>query len=194
MRSSPYGRGARASSQQPPVAQTSTSRRAHHRTDPDEASELPTQLFSDDHLALNFGAEFEMIVRPCVDFLEKYSMVLPTSDSSERAFRDFNLSLLPSISDLITTTLSPCVVYDQNVGRKPDYKTEWHVTLDGSLSKKHRRDGFYPVEIVSCIIRGNAGWDMLQQHGEYHWTKTAKCSPSAYIYILTSFTQGNTAI
>ncbi|KAF4633001.1 hypothetical protein G7Y89_g5121 [Cudoniella acicularis] len=159
--SSSYNRRARAGSLQPPAAQASTSRRAHRRTDPDETSELPTQLFSDDHLPLSFGAEFEMIIRPRADFLQRYSLVLPPFDSSERAFRDFNFSLLRSISNLITMTLFPCVVYDQNEGPKPNYKMEWHVTLDGSLSKKHRRDGFYPVEIVSSIIRGDASWAMV---------------------------------
>lgn len=159
--SSSYNRRVRVGSLQPQAAQASASRRAHHRTDPDETSELPTQLFSDDHLPLSFGAEFEVTTRPCADFLQKYSLVLPRFDSSERAFRDFNLSLLWSFSDLITTALFPCVVDDQNGGPRPNYMTEWHVTLDGSLSEKHRRDGFFPVEIVSSIIRGDASWAMV---------------------------------
>ncbi|KAL6891193.1 hypothetical protein HDV57DRAFT_484762 [Trichoderma longibrachiatum] len=36
--------------------------------------------------------------------------------------------------------------------------TKWNVVLDGSLSKAHMADGYYPVEVVTPIIPGDNEW------------------------------------
>jgi hypothetical protein len=95
------------------------------------------------HLPFNFGAEFELIIRPkdipalCPD------LSLPEFDASHRQKRDFNRALLLVISTVLSDSGLPCKVFtvDEDEEAKPDY-SQWHITMDASLTKKHIGDGF----------------------------------------------------
>lgn len=95
------------------------------------------------HLPLNFGAKFELILRP--KHIEALSpgLRLPDFDASHRQRRDFNLALLQVISRLLSDSGLACKVFttDEDDESKPDY-SQWHVTIDASISKKHVMDGF----------------------------------------------------
>jgi hypothetical protein len=95
------------------------------------------------YLPFNFGAEFELIIRPKeISFLSP-DLRLPSFDASHRQMRDFNRALLHVVSKLLSDSDLACKVFepDEDEGAKPDY-SQWHITLDASLSKKHIADGF----------------------------------------------------
>ena len=94
------------------------------------------------HLPFSFGAEIELIIRP------KEGPV-PEFDASTRELRDFNNTMLKQIADLLSNAGMPANAYDPCEDDKPDY-TRWNVMLDGSLSKKHTRDGFCERKLRPC--------------------------------------------
>jgi len=87
-----------------------------------------------DHLPLSFGAEFELVIRP-------KHLPVPDFDAPVRKQRDFNLALLQEIANLLSNAGMPADAYDPSGDDKPDY-TKWNMMLNGSISKKHIRDGF----------------------------------------------------
>ncbi|KAF2802394.1 uncharacterized protein BDZ99DRAFT_370568, partial [Mytilinidion resinicola] len=109
------------------------------------------------HLPFNFGVELELIIRPKhIDSLP-FDLRLPDSDATPRQTRDFNFTLLKMIAQLLSASEMPCNVFDHNCDEEPDY-TKWNATLDASISKAHIANGFYPVEIVTPIIKADADW------------------------------------
>lgn len=95
------------------------------------------------HLPLNFGAEFELIIRPKDIASLSPTLRLPDFDASHRQRRDFNRDLLHVVSKLLSHSGLACQVFtpDEDDESKPDY-SQWHITMDASLSKKHIADGF----------------------------------------------------
>lgn len=147
----------RRASLQHTAAQSSTPSQGRRATVPDLTTALPTSaLFPTHHLPFRFGAEFEVIIRPRANLLQD-GLVLPDFDASTRQQRDYNLALRRTIADILTTSGLPCDIYDPNDGGRPD-TSRWNAVLDGSLSKKHAVDGFYPIEIVSPIIIADSRW------------------------------------
>ncbi|KAF2637555.1 hypothetical protein P280DRAFT_482984 [Massarina eburnea CBS 473.64] len=128
-----------------------------------------------DHLPFNFGAEFELIIRPKDISSLSPDARLPDFDASHRQMRDFNRALLRVVSKLLSDSGFACKVFDPNEDEeaKPDY-SQWHTTLDASLSKGHTADGFYPVEIVTPVVKADATWvatidkfwSIMQRHFE----------------------------
>ncbi|OTB02234.1 hypothetical protein M426DRAFT_24859 [Hypoxylon sp. CI-4A] len=102
-----------------------------------------------------FGCEFEAMIRPKATS----GMQLPPSDgSSVSQQRRFNFQLLNVIARVMTDAGLESTVFNAAEQEKPDYSL-WNVMLDGSLSKRHISDGFYPVEIVSPILVAHATWE-----------------------------------
>ena len=95
------------------------------------------------YLPLNLGVEFELIIRPKDIASLSPDLHLPDFDASHRQKRDFNLNLLPVVSKLLSDSGLTCKVFtvDEDSKSKPDY-SQWHITMDASLSKKHIADGF----------------------------------------------------
>jgi hypothetical protein len=102
----------------------------------------PSHAISE-YLPFNFGAEFELIIRPKNISSLSPNLRLPDFDASHRQMRDFNRNLLRVVSKLLSDSGLACKVFepDEDEGSKPDY-SQWHITLDASLSKKHIADGF----------------------------------------------------
>ncbi|KEF55807.1 uncharacterized protein A1O9_08558 [Exophiala aquamarina CBS 119918] len=152
-------------------------RRHDNITDPSSSSSLPvapptSTAIPRDYLPFCFGAEFELILRP-------KSIAYPDFDAPTRVTRDFNLRLLDSIAQILSSARLPCGVYHQGSDDKSDY-TIWNATLDSSVSKKHIRDGFYPVEIVPTI---NKFWAALNTQFEFR--KDASCGFHVHISMST---------
>jgi len=97
------------------------------------------------HVPFNFGAEFELILRPkriaCLPSVSTRWREPPTSHANEREKRDFGTALLSDIAFLLTNAGFPANHYDLNNESKPDY-SKWNVMMDGSPSKRHRVKGF----------------------------------------------------
>ena len=141
--------GPRSQSQQPQPASLTVTLRV--RADSDNL-QMPLNLthtpactpVAQSHLPFCFGAEFELILRPRHGHL-------PGVDASSRVLRDFNISLLKQTADLLSDAGMPADAYVPDDDSKPDY-SKWNVMLDGSLSKKHMRDGFCKTEPAHCRI------------------------------------------
>lgn len=129
----------RSQSQQPQPASSPVGLRLRADSDSFKTTAPPAYAptstpIARDHLPLSFGAEFELIIRPT-------DGLVPDFDASTRSLRDFNNTLLKRIADLLSRAGMPANAYDPCEDDKPDY-SKWNVMLDGSLSKKHMRDGF----------------------------------------------------
>ncbi|KAI1465083.1 uncharacterized protein F4812DRAFT_439476 [Daldinia caldariorum] len=87
------------------------------------------------------------------------------------------------------------VVFDAADQDKPNYGV-WNLMLDGSLSKHHILDGFYPVEIVSPVLVADDGWskkmDLLWTvlHRYFEFRKDTTCG----FHIHISFQEGHFTI
>jgi hypothetical protein len=91
----------------------------------------------------NFGAEFELIIRPKDIASLSPELRIPGFDASHRQRRDFNRDLLHVISKVLSDSGLTCKFFttDEDDESKPDY-SQWHITMDAFLSKKHIADGF----------------------------------------------------
>jgi len=100
---------------------------------------------SSQYLPYNFGAEFELILRPkriaSLPSIARRWRELPAAHTTEREKRDFGMMLLSDIAFLLTDAGFPAEAYDLNSESKPDY-SKWNVMMDASLSKYHRVKGF----------------------------------------------------
>lgn len=109
-------------------------------TDATDLAKLSSQ-----YLPFNFGAEFELILRPKrIASLPSIALrwhELPAAHATEREKRDFGMMLLSDIAFLLTDAGFPAEAYDLNSESKPDY-SKWNVMMDASLSKCHRVKGF----------------------------------------------------
>lgn len=94
-----------------------------------------------DYLPFNFGAEFEVLIRPTDIANLEQGLQIPAFDAPTKEFRQFNIALLQIVANLLSRAGMPSGIYDQGSDDIPDY-SRWNVTLDGSLSKKHIPDGF----------------------------------------------------
>lgn len=132
----------RSQSQQPQSASSPVSSRTRADSNSFQTTAFPTYAPTStptarDHLPFNFGAEFELIIRP-------KDGPVPDSDASIREYRRFNCTLVKKIADVLSGAGMPADAYDPNEDGKPDY-SKWNVMLDGSLSKKHMCDGFCKI-------------------------------------------------
>ncbi|KAF5017107.1 hypothetical protein F66182_11014 [Fusarium sp. NRRL 66182] len=144
---------------------------------------------SSEPLPLRFGFELETMIRP----KSSIGIHVPV-ESSVAEQRRFGFQLLPAISHDLEQGGFRSTVFDPNEVEHPDYSV-WNVMLDGSLSKRHQRDGYYPVEIVSPILDADtegewAGlvdrlWRTLLQSFEFRMDST--CG----FHIHTSFSRGD---
>ena len=131
----------RSHSQQPPSASFYSLVAFRPRADSDSFETTAPPAYAPtstpaarDHLPFSFGAEFELILRP-------RDGLVPDFDATTRDLRVFNYTLLKRIANLLSNAGMPANDYDPCEDDKPDY-AKWNVMLDGSLSKKHMRDGF----------------------------------------------------
>ncbi|KAI1322547.1 hypothetical protein F5Y16DRAFT_413188 [Xylariaceae sp. FL0255] len=104
-------------------------------------------------LPFRFGVEFELQLRARTSS----RIVSPESGASVSAKRRFNLNLLGDIASILSERGMTARGYDAAEGGEMDF-TVWTVMLDGSLSKSHMDEGFYPVEIVTPILVGDESW------------------------------------
>ncbi|KAF5253253.1 hypothetical protein FANTH_1849 [Fusarium anthophilum] len=95
---------------------------------------------------LRFGFELETMIRP-----KSSTGINVPGDTSVAEQRRFGFRLLATIARALNEGGFPSTVFDPNEDDKPNYSV-WNVMLDGSLSKRHQRDGYYPVEIVSPVM------------------------------------------
>ncbi|KAK0757400.1 hypothetical protein N5P37_010123 [Trichoderma harzianum] len=107
-------------------------------------------------LPFSFGVEFELQLRvkngTGLD-IGNY----PAAEASFSVMRRYNFSLLESIAEILTQEGMDAVRHDMSSDDPLDY-SKWNVVLDGSLSKAHMKDGYYPVEIVTPVILGDDQW------------------------------------
>ncbi|KAF5718852.1 amidoligase enzyme [Fusarium mundagurra] len=140
-------------------------------------------------LPLRFGFELETMIRP-----KSSTGIDVPGDTSVAEQRRFGFRLLPTIARALNEGGFPSTVFDPNEDDKPDYSV-WNVMLDGSLSKRHQRDGYYPVEIVSPVMDADMNgkwselvdrlWRTLLQSFEFRLDST--CG----FHIHLSFSQGD---
>lgn len=117
---------------------------------------------------------------------------VPGDDATVAQQRRFNFSLLDNVSKSLTAAGFTSTVFDPAEQDDPDYGV-WNVMLDGSLSKAHVKDGFYPIEIVTPVLRAdndwaatiNQLWSTLQSFYEFRQDTT--CG----FHIHISFEQGH---
>ena len=89
------------------------------------------------YLPFFVGVEFEILVRPRPVITEKFP--LPDIDASVRKRQDYNLQIRAIVAEALSAHGMPCNIFDDE--EQPDY-TKWNAMLDGSISKKHQKDGF----------------------------------------------------
>ncbi|KAL7941552.1 hypothetical protein V8C42DRAFT_348672 [Trichoderma barbatum] len=107
-------------------------------------------------LPFSFGVEFELQLRlKTGDSLGIGNY--PAPDASFSVMRRFDFSLLESIAKMLTQEGMETVRHDLSSDGPMDY-TKRNVVLDGSLSKAHMKDGYYPVEFVTPVILGDGEW------------------------------------
>ncbi|WZH40908.1 putative amidoligase enzyme-domain-containing protein [Fusarium acuminatum] len=121
-------------------------------------------------------------------------MDIPGETSSVAEQRRFAFQLLPIISQALNKDGFRATVFDPNEDENPDYSV-WNIMLDGSLSKRHQQDGYYPVEIVSPVLDADMDskwtklvdglWKTLLQSFEFRMDST--CG----FHIHLSFSQGD---
>ncbi|OTA62030.1 hypothetical protein K449DRAFT_434368 [Hypoxylon sp. EC38] len=149
-----------------------------------------------------FGCEFEVMIRPKTTS----GLQLPPDASSVSEQRRFNFRLLDTLARVMTGAGLESAVFDAAEQEKPDY-SKWNMMLDGSLSKRHIPDGFYPVEIVSPVLVADAEWtrkidllwSTLHQYFEFrkdtscgfHEPATARCAPLSRQDRATEFCRSN---
>ncbi|KAI0834478.1 putative amidoligase enzyme-domain-containing protein [Hypoxylon sp. FL0890] len=138
-----------------------------------------------------FGCEFEVMIRPKTTS----GLPLPPDAASVSQQRRFNFRLLDSIARVMIGIGLESAVFDAAEQEKPDY-SKWNMMLDGSLSKRHISDGFYPVEIVSPVLVADAMWakkiDLLWStlHQYFEFRKDTSCGFHVHI----SFREGHYTI
>ncbi|KAI0447786.1 hypothetical protein F4803DRAFT_545843 [Xylaria telfairii] len=104
-------------------------------------------------LPFHFGAEFELQLRART----ASNIALPAADASVSSQRRFNINLLGDIARLLSQGGMAARAFDASEDEEMDF-AKWTVMLDGSLSKGHIKEGFYPVEIVTPILVGDKSW------------------------------------
>ena len=104
-----------------------------------------SQSITPPYLSSFFGVEFELLIRPLP--IVTQSFPVPDTDASIRKLRDYSLQLRTVMAQILSAHGMPCNVFEDE--DKPDY-TKWDAMLDGSISKKHEKDGFcklsHPVQ------------------------------------------------
>ncbi|OTA94658.1 hypothetical protein M434DRAFT_70796, partial [Hypoxylon sp. CO27-5] len=92
---------------------------------------------------------------------------------------EFEVMIRPKTT-IMTGAGLESAVFDAAEQEKPDY-SKWNMMLDGSLSKRHIPDGFYPVEIVSPVLVADTEWtrkiDLLWStlHQYFEFRKDTSC-------------------
>ncbi|KAM7197907.1 hypothetical protein V8F20_006355 [Naviculisporaceae sp. PSN 640] len=115
-----------------------------------------------------------MMVRP------KDMSLLPAPEASVSERRRFAFRLLDNISKSLSAAGYAANVFDPSEQDAPDY-TLWNVMMDGSLSKAHICDGFYPVEIVTPVLPADKDWARTidgfwaAMHSEYEFRQDTTC-------------------
>ncbi|KAL8730745.1 MAG: hypothetical protein Q9181_004551 [Wetmoreana brouardii] len=143
---------------QPQLHPSFVERRPRADTDSFRTSNLPVYVptsapAAHDHLPFSFGAEFELIICP------RHGKV-PDSDADHGVFNRFGRDLPKELAGILSASGMRAEYYDPAEEKTIDYD-HWNVMLDGSVSRKYRRDGFYPVEIVTPVIRATPDWVSL---------------------------------
>jgi hypothetical protein len=98
-------------------------------------------------------AEFELQVKPKPNI----EMDIPDGRPVTQC-RRLNMAILEAIAQTLRTAGLDATMHDLSDDDKVINYTHWNVVLDGSLSKAHMSDGFYPVEIITPLILADETW------------------------------------
>ena len=90
-----------------------------------------------DYLHFSVGAEFEIIIKPKTNLIDRKQ--LPDHNSTTRRVRDASLAILEDVSRHLSAAGMLCLVHDDPDGQVDH--TKWNAMMDGSLSKSHCREG-----------------------------------------------------
>ena len=122
-------------------------------TKPSPACGIITEPPPATYLPFHFGVEFEVLVRPRASLIR--TDPLPDAHAPAKEFRLYSLRLREVVADLLSASDLPCNVFDPEE-ELPDY-SKWNAMLDGSISKKHQKDGFCtfsPITVMTGELTG----------------------------------------